>query len=215
MTQHLVDTHASNVSHFMFQSPLRAAAGCLLLFLLTAPQTSAQITTNTALPVTQGQGILRVQSNVMQATADGPTDRALTAYGLPLVGVYGVTPQWQIDVSPAYQVNTEANNFKFGDEARLDIASKYRLWKNDQKGSVPGFFYANLETNLIWQGKNELRGQDAPNSGGTTWLVAPGLQYITRQFVIEGAMQLPAAQAPNGTALEEDVLTTLSVRRNI
>lgn len=299
----------------MFQSPLRAAAGCLLLFLITAAPTAAQITTNTALPITQGQGILRVQSNVMQATADGPTDRALTAYGLPLIGVYGMTPrwalfgalpllrkrldvttpqgratrgptglgdarlfarytiwlrnragqtqrlaplagvemptgaddetdmlgrlpqslqlgsgswdpfaglvftwqtlQWQVDVSPVFQVNTEANNSKFGDEARLDIASKYRLWKYERKGSVPGFFYANLETNLIWQGEDEVPEQDASRSGSTAWLLAPGVQYVTRQFVVEGAVQLPTVQDRTGTALEQDFITTLSLRVNI
>lgn len=78
-----------------------------------------------------------------------------------------------------YQFNTEADGFEFGDEARLDVASKYRLWMNDRSGGVPGFLYGNLETNLIWQDENEIRGAENSNSGGTAWLVAPGLQYIT------------------------------------
>jgi len=289
-------------------------------FLLGAAPAAAQITTNTALPVTEGQGLVRVQSKVIRATGSGPMDRELTAYGFPLVGAYGATQdltvfgvlpildknldatipqgpgqgervergptgigharlfgrhtvwarnrpgqtqrlaplagielptgtddetdelgrlprplqlgsgswdpfaglvftwqtlQWQVDVSPVYQVNTEANDFEFGDEARLDVASKYRLWTNERGGRVPGFFYANLETNLVWQGENEIRGQDDPNSGGTTWLVAPGLQYITQRVVIEAAVQLPAAQDVNGTGLEQDFITTLSLRINI
>jgi len=296
------------------------ATGILLLLMTGAPPATAQITTNTALPVTEGRGIVRVQSKVLRSAGRGPMNREVTAYAFPVVGVYGVTPdwavfgvlpildknldatiprgpragervergptgigdarlfarytiwtrnragqtrrlaplagvemptgdddardelgrlpqplqlgsgswdpfaglvftwqtlQWQVDVSPAYQFNTEANDFEFGDEARLDVASKYRLWTNERGGRVPGFFYANLETNLIWQGKHEIQGQDDPNSGGTTWLVAPGLQYITQRVVIEAAVQLPAAQDVNGTGLERDFITTLSLRVNL
>lgn len=292
----------------------------LLCIAVIASPAAAQITTNTALPVTEGRGVFRVQSKVIRSTGSGPMDREGTAFGFPVVGVYGLTsnwavfgivpildknlkatipqgprkgeriergptgigdarffvrytlwsrngagqtqrlaplggvetptgaddgtdelgrfPQplqlgsgswdpfagvvftwqtlrWQIDVSPVYQVNTEANNFEFGDEARFDLASKYRLWRSGRERGVPGFFYANLETNLIWQDKNEIHGQDDPNSVGTTWLFAPGLQYITRQFVVEGAVQLPVLQDGNGTALEQEVITTLSVRINI
>jgi hypothetical protein len=45
--------------------------------------------------------------------------------------------------------------------------------------------------------------------------VVPGLQYITQRVVIEGAVQLPAVQDGNGTALERDFITTLSLRVNI
>ncbi len=125
------------------------------------------------------------------------------------------TLQWQVDVSPVYEVNTEANDFEFGDEARLDVASKYRLWTNERSGRVPGFLYGNLETNLIWQAKNVRGEQTVEESGGTTWFVAPGLQYITRTFVVEGAVQLPVVQDGNGTALEDDFITTLSLRFNL
>jgi len=296
------------------------AIGILLLLMTVAPPAAAQITTNTALPVTEGRGIVRVQSKVLRAAGSGPMNREVTAYAFPVVGVYGVTPdwsvfgvlpildknldatiprgpragdriergptgigdarlfarytiwtrnragqtqrlaplagleiptgdddasdklgrlpqplqlgsgswdpfaglvftwqtlQWQVDVSPVYQLNTDANGFEFGDEARLDVASKYRLWVNDRSGGVPGFLYGNLETNLIWQGKHEIQGQGDPNSGGTSWLVAPGLQYITRRVVVEAAVQLPAAQDVNGTGLEQDFITTLSLRVNL
>lgn len=283
--------------------------------LLVAVPATAQITTNTALPVTQGRGIFRVQSTVVRATGTGPTNRELTTYGFPAVGVYGISPkwavfgivpildknldvttpqgrvergptglgdvrlfvrytvwtrnragqtqrlaplagietpigtddetddfgrlprplqlgsgswdpflgivftwqtlQWQVDFSPVYEFNTEANGFEFGNEVHLDVASKYRLWSNDGGTGVPGFFYANLEANLIRQGGNEILGQDDPNSGGTTWLIAPGLQYVTRRVVIEGAVQLPAVQDLNGTALEQEFITTLSLRINL
>lgn len=299
---------------------LYGAVGGALLLLLGAAPAAAQITTNTALPVTEGRGIFRLQSTVLRSTGSGPMNREVTVYAFPVVGVYGLTadlalfgavpvldknlgatpPQgprsgeriergltgigdvglfarytawarnragetqrlaplaglklptgaddatdefgrlprplqlgsgswdpfaglvftwqtlrWQVDVSPVYQINTKANEFEFGDEARLDVAAKHRLWAHDRSGGVPGFLYGNLETNLIWQGKHELRGVETPNSGGTAWLLAPGLQYITRTFVVGGAVQLPAAQDVNGTALEQEFVTTLSLRVNI
>ncbi|MFB6230223.1 MAG: transporter [Salinibacter sp.] len=298
---------------------LYSVFGGLLTVLLTAAPAAAQITTNTALPVTDDRGRLRVQSKVLRSTGSGPADRDVVAYAFPVVGAYGLTSEWavfgvlpildknldatvpqgprkgervergptgigdarlfarytvwardragqtqrlaplagvemptgpddatdelgrlppplqlgsgswdpfaglvftwqtlrwQVDVSPVYQANTESNNFEFGDEARLDVASKYRLWTNEGDGGL-GFLYGNLETNLIWQGKNEIQGQDDPDSGGTTWLLAPGLQYVTRQFVVEGAVQLPALQDRNGTALEREFIATLSLRINL
>lgn len=274
-----------------------------------------QITTNTALPVTEGQGIIRAQSKVIRATGGGAMDAELTALGFPLVGVYGVTSrwavfgvvpllsknlevstpqgrlergpsgvgdvrlfarytawmrnrpgvtqrlaplagvevptgrsddtdghgplpqplqlgsgswdpfagvvftwqtlQWQVDVSGLYERNTEAEGFQFGDELRVDVASKYRIWPRTLEKAVPGFLYVNLETNLIWQDENEIQGREDADSGGTQWLVAPGVQYITRRFVVEGAVQLPLVQEMNGTALENDFITTLSLRINI
>jgi hypothetical protein len=306
------------MSHSLLNRSARLSVGVLgglLAFLLMAAPSVAQITTNTALPVSEGRGLLRVQSKIIQADAGGAQRPDLSVFGFPLVGAYGVTQdltvfgvapildknlevtpqgrriergatglgdvrlfarytvwsrnragqtqrvaplagietptgdddeadefgrlpqplqlgsgswdpffgavftwqtlQWQVDVSPVYEVNTEADNFEFGDEARLDVASKYRVWTHEREGKVPGFFYANLETNVIWQGKNEIGNQDDPNSGGTAWFVAPGVQYVTRKFVVEGAVQLPALQDGNGMALEDDFITTLSVRINI
>jgi hypothetical protein len=71
-----------------------------------------------------------------------------------------------------------------------------------------------LESNLIWQDRNEIGGRSDPNSGGTTWFLAPGIQYVTRRVVIEGAVQLPVVQNLNGDALENDFITTLSFRVN-
>ena len=52
----------------------------------------AQITTNTALPVSKGGGIFRIQTKVLRSSGD-PTeaDRELTVLMVPFVIVYGVT----------------------------------------------------------------------------------------------------------------------------
>lgn len=124
------------------------------------------------------------------------------------------TLAYQLDAQFAYQANTEANGFEFGDEARLDGAFQYRFWPQQLGGGVPGFLYGVLEANLIHQEKNEINGVPDANSGGTQLFLSPGLQYVTRRWIIEGIVQLPAAQDLNGTALEVDVITRFGFRIN-
>lgn len=286
-----------------------------VLAVAAGPGFAASITFNTALPVTKGQGIVRVQSRVLEFSDDsGPLDRDLTVRVLPVVGVWGVTekmalfgivpifdkdlrvttplgrrsrsvsglgditllarytvyqrdrrgntlrvapflgvevpigdddagdvlgrlPQplqlgsgsWdynlgiivtrqtldrQIDSSLSYKFNTEANGFEFGDEARLDFSYQKRLRPRRLGGGVPAFVYGVLESNLLWQGRNEAAGSTDPDSGGTSWYLAPGIQSVRRRLVLEGAVQVPVFQDLNGVALENDFIATLSVRAN-
>ncbi len=134
----------------------------------------------------------------------------------PFAGVVATyqTLDYQIDVSAGYKVNTEANDFEFGDETRFDASLQYRLWPPELSGGVPGFLYGVVETNLIYQGKNEINGIDDPNSGGTTLFIAPGLQYVTKRWILEAIVQLPAFQDLGGTALEDDFIVRAGFRLN-
>ena len=125
------------------------------------------------------------------------------------------TLTYQIDVAPSYQYNTKANDFRFGPTVRLDAQGKYRVLPRRLENGVPGFLYVNLETNLIWQEKNQMNGTPDPNSGGSTWYLAPGIQYVTTWTVLEAAIQLPVVQSLYGNALKNDFITTVSFRRNI
>ncbi len=124
------------------------------------------------------------------------------------------TLNWQIDASSSYKFNTEANDFEFGDVARLDLSYQYRLWPRHLGTGVPSFIYGVLESNLIWEDRNKVGGSDDKNSGGTTLFFTPGIQYVAKRFVIEAAVQLPVVQDLNGNALENDLISTLSLRIN-
>jgi len=283
---------------------------------VTAPAAmAAPITFNTALPVAQGESIVRVQSKLLHAGDDPtPADRQLEVWAFPIVGVYGVRPRlaafavlpilhkeldvslpagrrsrsaagigdlrlfarytlwqrdrpgstlriapfagvetptgrddatddlgrlprplqpgsgswdpfagvvttwqtlnWEFDAAATYQYNTQSDNFRFGDEIRLDASFQYRLWPRRLRTGVPAFVYGVLEGNLVQRAKNESAGIDDPDSGGTTFYLAPGLQYVTRRMVVEAAIQLPVLQDLNGQALENDFIGTFSVRVN-
>ena len=120
----------------------------------------------------------------------------------------------QIDASLSYTFNTRANNFEFGDVGRLELSYQHRIWPRELASGIPGFLYGVLESNLIWQDKNEVNGVEDGNSGGVTWYVAPGIQYVTRRTVAEFAIQVPIVQNLNGGGLENDFIATLSYRMN-
>jgi len=124
------------------------------------------------------------------------------------------TLDYQIDGQASYKVNTEANNFEFGDEIRLDASLQYRLWPRELETGLPGFFYGVLEGNLIYQGKNESNGVTDQNSGGTTFFVSPGVQFVAKRWIAEAVVQLPVAQDLNGSALEDDFVVRAGFRIN-
>ncbi len=124
------------------------------------------------------------------------------------------TLDYEMDAQVSYKLNTEANNFEFGDETRLDASFQYRLWPRELSTGVPGFFYGVLEANLIHQEKNRTSGVKDHNSGGTSFFLSPGVQYAMRRWVLEAIVQLPVIQSFNGTALEDDYVVRTGFRVN-
>ncbi|MEX0827523.1 MAG: transporter, partial [Haliea sp.] len=124
------------------------------------------------------------------------------------------TLDYQVDAQISYQANTKANDFEFGDVARFDASFQYRLWPRELKSGVPGFLYGVLEANFIHKEKNTSNGIDDQNSGGFTMFLVPGLQYVTKRWILEGAVQVPVVQDLNGTALENDYVARIGFRVN-
>lgn len=61
-----------------------------LLFSATFQLSAAPVTFNTALPVSKGEGVMRVQAKYLSATDDPSSmNRELTVKALPVVGVWG------------------------------------------------------------------------------------------------------------------------------
>jgi hypothetical protein len=98
--------------------------------------------------------------------------------------------------------------------ARLDISLQYRLLPREFTGGLPDFLYGVIEANLVHQQKNRVDGDTDSDSGGTRLFLAPGLQYVTKRWIAEAAVQVPVSQDLNGDALENDYIGRLSVRFN-
>lgn len=117
------------------------------------------------------------------------------------------TLDYQLDAQALYRHNGRHDGFDPGDEWRLDASLQYRLWPRALEAGTPGFLYGLLESNLVHAERDvdDERGIGRdPNSGGNQWLVALGLQYVTKRWIAEGTVQLPAWTDPNGEALEDD-----------
>lgn len=134
----------------------------------------------------------------------------------PFVGAVATyqTLDYQLNGQAAYKANTEAYEFEFGDEFRLDASVQYRLWPRELGAGVPGFFLAGLEANFLYQGRNRMAGIGDADSGGHSFFLAPSLQYGTKRWVLEAIVQVPVAQDLNGTALEHDVTVRAGFRFN-
>ena len=124
------------------------------------------------------------------------------------------TLKYQLDGQISYRANGEANDFEAGDETRLDLSWQQRLWPRELEGGVPGFLYGVLELNWLYQDKHRIAGQSDANSGGDTLWLSPGVQYVTKRWVLEAVVQKPISQNLNGTALENDWIVTTSFRMN-
>lgn len=124
------------------------------------------------------------------------------------------TLDFEVDAQASYRANTKANDFEFGDVARLDGALQYRLWPRELGSGVPGFLYGVLEANLIHRDENRAGGTDDPDSGGLSLFILPGLQYVTKRWIVETGVQIPVVQDLNGTALEKDTIFRAGFRLN-
>lgn len=68
---------------------------------------------------------------------------------------------------------------------------------------MPKFLYGVLETNPIHTEHNRMKDQAVINSGGTQWVVSPGLQFVIISSVLEASVQLPVKQNMGPNALRD------------
>lgn len=115
--------------------------------------------------------------------------------------------RWQADFDVTYKINTEANDFRFGNTLAQDAAFQYRLWpwQLPERG-VPHFVYGVIELNGVWAERSELSGSKIGASGGYTLFLSPGLQYVAKRWVAEVSVQLPVVQELNGGQLKTDFI---------
>ena len=158
----------------------------------------------------------RTEDVLRERSAPLANERAVRCKALDAVGIVATyqTLDFQIDAQASYKVNTGANGFEFGDEARLDLSLQYRLWPRDLGAGTPGFLYGVLEGNFLSQGRNEITGVDDRDSGGMSFFLAPGLQYVTRRWIAEAIVQVPVVQDLNGSAPEDNFVIRAGFRVN-
>jgi len=124
------------------------------------------------------------------------------------------TLDYQIDGQLTYKAKTEANSFEFGDEAALKSSLQVRLWPRQLSRDTPGFLYGLAEATFVHHAKNKNNGVTDLNSGGDGLFFAPGLQYVTKRWILETSVQVPLVQSLNGTALQNNTVARAGFRLN-
>lgn len=135
--------------------------------------------------------------------------------GLGGVVVSVQTTQWEFDADAGFRKTTDADRFRFGNQAFADASFQYRVWPRRLGGGVPGFVYAVVETNVVSQGRSQAGGVADPDSGGLRWDVDLGLQYAAVNYIVEGLVQIPVADNPKGTGLRSDYRVVVGLRWNL
>lgn len=131
-------------------------------------------------------------------------------------GVAGViftrqTLDWEFDAALTATTRGRHDGYEPGDALELDASYQYRLpWPGREAGA---FGYAVLETRGIYRGDDVIDGARVDN-GGTEWRIVPGLQYVTRRWVVEAAVELPLADDLPDTALRDEAFWHAGVRFN-
>ena len=141
------------------------------------------------------------------ALGTGTTDYAFSAvvgWIKPRVGFYA---------EGIYSLNTSRGGTEYGDSFGHNLAVGYRLYPTTYKTYPSPQLSAYLELNGVTTGRNEEDGRSVDDSGGTTILLSPGLQYVGgRRWLVESSFQYPIVEKPNGTQLETDFSLSLGVR---
>ena len=130
-----------------------------------------------------------------------------------LVATYS-TGSYQLDTQLVYLDQGSDEGFQAGAVSRLDLSFQYRLRPRKIDRDTKGFLYGVLESNLVKTERDQVNEQAVADSGGTQWFLSPGIQYITRRWVWEFAVQLPVSQNMNGNAIRDDYILHAGFRRN-
>ncbi len=114
----------------------------------------------------------------------------------------------------AYALNTEANNFEFGDAFNYDVAVKFRAFPSQFRdgGSLHQLFVF-LELNGLQSAQAKSDGYTVGDSGGHQLFLSPGFQFFVLENLLwEAGVQIPVVQELNGTQLGVDFHFRTGVR---
>lgn len=117
----------------------------------------------------------------------------------------------ELDLDALYTISTSRHGFRQGDRFRYDAAYRYRLWP-DRFGGRLLQLNGLLELNGQWSDRNRDGGRRVDDSGGHVLFLSPGLQLVSKRWIVEASVQVPIAQNRHGDQIEQDFVAVLSLR---
>lgn len=122
------------------------------------------------------------------------------------------TLDFEMDGQISYQENRRANGFAFGNLFRADASAQYRLLPRKLGSGLPHFLYATLDAGYRNNAHNRAGRAPIPGTALEQFTLAPGLQYVTRRWIVEAAVEVPVWQDAGPMAMKEDVTVFAGVR---
>ena len=138
----------------------------------------------------------------------GPLPRLLTPGTGSWDVALGAIGSWQtldhqLDLELTWRRNGRDDGFRFGREFSVNASWQQRILPR-RPDANSAFVYAVVESRFSDANENERSGREIAGTGGQRWLVGPGLQYVTRRWIAEMLVLLPAWQNVGPQVPEDD-----------
>ena len=137
----------------------------------------------------------------------GSTDYFITAVAGSIRGRTGIYGEG------IYNVNTSNDVVDFGNSVAYNLALGFRLSPAVYETYPSPQLNLFIELNGMTVARSTRAGRQMGDTGGTVVFLSPGLQYVGgRRWLVEGSVQLPIVNEPNGRQLATSWTTLLGIR---
>ncbi len=124
-----------------------------------------------------------------------------------------VDGRWLVNADLLGKINSEADDYRFGNTYRFDIGGQYRLYPARYERFDQTTVNLIAELNTIYAEKDTFQGPTLADTGGLKMFVTPGLQVIVSEdMLFEAGVQLPAILNLHGSQLEENLRVIIGLR---
>ncbi len=120
---------------------------------------------------------------------------------------------WLFNSDLLGKINSEADDYRFGNTDRFDVGGQFRLYPTRYESFDQTTVNVVAELNTVYAEHDTSQGSTVVDSGGLKVFATPGLQVIVSENVLfEGAVQLPVFLNLHGSQLEENFRLILGLR---
>lgn len=122
------------------------------------------------------------------------------------------TTRYNLVANIGYRLNTEDDDISFGDQFFVKTDLEYFLFPRLTRKHGQEVITL-LEFSFIHAERDRFQNKSAPSSGGNSFFLAPGLQWIvSERFLVETSIQFPLAQDLTGKQPKLDQSVLVGVR---
>lgn len=104
------------------------------------------------------------------------------------------TLKYEYNADITYRYNPGTKSYRLGNEMRTDLSFQRRLLPWRLGDGVPNFLYFILETNYLQDGISHLGGTKLNGTGGSQWLLDPGLNFAAERWQMGAVAQIEIHQ---------------------